>query len=192
MSTSLLSQSDIFAASVSLGRGIFCGVYFLLMDEDVVYVGGSNTLLSRLATHIRKRAMKFNRIAFVKCDRRDVWTTEKAYIKAFDPIYNRRSGAPDGRSVLSVPRGRPAYVDDGHEFMTREEVAGYLSLRGIFTTSENLAGMAHRGTGPQHYRITQSRDVLYKRAEVEGWLAAKYPACVRDSAQQPLLSGKGS
>lgn len=57
------------------------------------------------------------------------------------------------------------------EFMTTEEVAELCRV-----DSATVRWWRHVGRGPHSFRLAQSRRVLYRRADVEQWLAEAYEA----------------
>jgi hypothetical protein len=66
------------------------GVYFLLSGERIVYVGRSNSILSRIATHSQKGVIEFDSFHFVKAEGLEQERLEALYICTFKPIYNTR------------------------------------------------------------------------------------------------------
>ena len=64
-------------------------VYFLLRDQQVVYVGSSNSLAKRVIDHIDE-GMKFERVLWVPADERTYRTQEATFIRLLQPIDNIR------------------------------------------------------------------------------------------------------
>lgn len=62
-------------------------VYFLVLREEVVYVGQSVNLLSRLATHQFDKL--FDRVFFINVPAESILEIEAALIKKFKPKYNK-------------------------------------------------------------------------------------------------------
>lgn len=62
-----------------------CFVYFLLQNDEVVYVGQTHKGLTRPLQHTDK---VFNRIKIIYCDPRFLDLTEDVYIEKYKPIYN--------------------------------------------------------------------------------------------------------
>lgn len=56
---------------------------------------------------------------------------------------------------------------DKSEFLTPEQLAAV-----IRSTTESLAQMRFRGTGPRFVRVTR-RTILYRRADVDAWLQSR-------------------
>lgn len=65
-----------------------CGVYFLLQDEDIVYVGQSINVLTRLAEHFRASLKQFNRVFVIECKAAELNHLEAMYIDKFRPKFN--------------------------------------------------------------------------------------------------------
>ncbi len=79
----LMRPDEISAASLSWEKT--CGVYFLLDGSDVVYVGQSKNVFSRIAEHRDKR---FDRYAYVPCEEVSLDTLESFYIYMLRPKLN--------------------------------------------------------------------------------------------------------
>ena len=76
--------------------GEYCGVYFLICDDEIVYVGKSVNIKSRLDQHSmdEHRNKNFNKYYVVLCDPKEVNSLEAYYILKFRPKYN-----------IAIPRG---------------------------------------------------------------------------------------
>lgn len=70
--------------------GSTCGVYVLLDGEEVVYVGQSGTMATRIENHIQGGLKIFDRFAIIPCSPADLTVTEAAYIRKYQPRYNRK------------------------------------------------------------------------------------------------------
>lgn len=64
------------------------------------------------------------------------------------------------------------------DYLTRSRAAEHLTARGIPTTAQALADLAHRRTGPR-YAIVRGRAV-YRTADLDQWLAQHFE---RDAQQ---------
>lgn len=62
-----------------------CFVYFLLQNDEVVYVGQTHKGLTRPLQHTDK---VFDRIKIIYCDSRFLDLTEDVYIEKYKPVYN--------------------------------------------------------------------------------------------------------
>lgn len=77
-----------------------CGVYFLIKNDEIVYVGRTADLVRRLETH--KRWKDFDRVFYIECPREELNELEKRYIRKF---------APPGQKIPKEPKPeKPAWV----------------------------------------------------------------------------------
>ena len=79
----LLSAEEIARGALPWTRS--CGVYFLLEGDEVVYVGQSVHVYSRIGQHTDKR---FDRYAFVPCAAEKLDILESLYIHCLRPKLN--------------------------------------------------------------------------------------------------------
>jgi hypothetical protein len=70
-------------------RRLKCGVYFLIKDEQVVYVGQSINITQRIAEHTKTK--DFDTFTYVQCKREDLNRIEALYITKLKPKYNYNS-----------------------------------------------------------------------------------------------------
>jgi hypothetical protein len=68
-----------------------CGIYFLIADNDVIYVGQSIDVFGRISRH-RRDGREFDAYAYLPCDKARLDATEAAYIMAFMPWLNLALG----------------------------------------------------------------------------------------------------
>lgn len=81
-----LSVSEITEKAIEIGHD--CGVYFLLLNGTIVYVGQSINCYSRITGHVLDGLKKFDSFSFVQVRKNDLDLVELAYIKKFNPFYN--------------------------------------------------------------------------------------------------------
>src|SRR5687768_14805861 len=65
------------------------GIYFLWHDDAIVYVGQSKNVSKRLVDHMMDRLKAFERVSFQPCPRKELLKTERYFIEALLPKYNR-------------------------------------------------------------------------------------------------------
>jgi len=80
---SLLREDEIADAAMPLKND--CGVYFLLKGRQVVYVGQSVSIYSRIGSHTDK---EFDRYAYIPCERDMLDKLESLYIHCLRPPLN--------------------------------------------------------------------------------------------------------
>ena len=61
-------------------------IYFLLKDDEIVYVGKTNNGFKRICQHYKK---DFNKYIFIKTDKNELDYYEDFYIMKYQPKYNR-------------------------------------------------------------------------------------------------------
>jgi len=65
----------------------YAGIYFLIDCDEIVYVGQSHDVKSRLSTHSNSNK-NFNKYYFIKCQPEELNRLEAYYILKFRPKYN--------------------------------------------------------------------------------------------------------
>ena len=85
----------------TFSRDLFTGIYFLLDNEKVVYVGQTLSISSRIYDH-HKSSKKFNRFAWVRCKPELLNDWEGYYIGTFLPKYN--GGIPPNSHFMAFKR----------------------------------------------------------------------------------------
>lgn len=66
---------------------ILCGVYFLVKDNSVIYIGQSSNIINRLTGHKEKN---HDSVFYILCKKEDLLKLESHYIIAFNPILNKK------------------------------------------------------------------------------------------------------
>lgn len=81
--------SEVLSAAIPLKN--LSGIYFLIKNRDVVYVGQSVNVLHRIGRH-KLEERDFDGYAFMECAREDMNRLEALYIDAFIPEMNMAFG----------------------------------------------------------------------------------------------------
>ncbi len=84
----LLNWGEVL--DVSLDVTSYCGIYFLIKDIKIVYVGKSLNVIRRIGQHPDK---SFDRFAWVLCKPEQLDHLERDYINQFSPPLNVMSNA---------------------------------------------------------------------------------------------------
>lgn len=79
----LLQEDQIVKGSISIDS--LSGVYFLIKQEKVVYVGQSCNIFNRIAGHSSK---DFDSFAYIKCEKQHLDKLESMYIHFLHPELN--------------------------------------------------------------------------------------------------------
>ena len=68
-------------------RAVIAGIYCLLNDDEIVYIGQSNSVIRRVGFHLGQNRKKFNQFSYIELSgRRD--DLEYELIERFQPKYN--------------------------------------------------------------------------------------------------------
>jgi len=79
-----------------------CGVYFLIDNYSIVYVGQSTNVFARIMSHRNEQYSKkvFDRYAYIPCPKEVLDLVESIYIMMFTPKYN---GGQNGNPLAGLP-----------------------------------------------------------------------------------------
>jgi len=103
----LLSHRQVANSAVEWKwRDDLCGVYFLILAGQIVYVGQSTNILRRVGAHARTGRIKFDSVSWTECENRHLHRLERAYINLFDPPENRKPFTPTVLETSLAPRRR--------------------------------------------------------------------------------------
>lgn len=70
------------------------GVYFLFLNDEIVYIGQSGNIYSRVQQHVRLKEKNFNKVFYQVIPKGiDILAVEKQYILQFRPKYNYETTA---------------------------------------------------------------------------------------------------
>lgn len=69
-----------------------CGIYFLVSNKEIIYIGQSNLIPRRIFQH-RDNLVEFDSLTWFECPELFLSTIESYYIARIRPRFNR--GAPD-------------------------------------------------------------------------------------------------
>jgi hypothetical protein len=105
-----LTQSQISAIAVHRKHADIGGqgIYFLLLGEQIVYVGISNQISARVIMHIRDGEKTFDRVAIIQAPEFIAKFMEAIYYEILRPEHNVRPERFYGEShrLLSMARKR--------------------------------------------------------------------------------------
>lgn len=92
----LLNHGEILSLQTSVRR--YCGIYFLILNGEIVYVGQSINIWSRIDSH--RADKEFDGIAFEQCEEADLNRMEILYIEKYNPTLNRSKSSYSRRPGL--------------------------------------------------------------------------------------------
>lgn len=82
-----------------------CGIYFLLRQDKIVYIGQSVDCFSRVLTHTRDASKDFNRACYFPVSRDELNNIEETLIALFKPEHNSRgikNHSDDSLAILNT------------------------------------------------------------------------------------------
>lgn len=82
---------DVLASAAPASS--FTGIYFLIFQQDVVYVGQSIDVLGRISRH-KREGKEFDSYSYILCQPEKLNELESAYIASFMPWLNFTLGRP--------------------------------------------------------------------------------------------------
>lgn len=85
-----IPESEILATAVPAAT--MCGVYFLILRAEVVYVGQSIDVFGRLSRHLKTGRIPFDCFNIMPCAVEDLDDLEAQYIAAIVPRHNKSLG----------------------------------------------------------------------------------------------------
>lgn len=71
---------------------LISGVYFLVYEGVIVYVGKSTDVVARISTHVKEDIKLFQNAFFINVPEKDLSRVESAFIHVLKPYYNERPG----------------------------------------------------------------------------------------------------
>lgn len=92
----ILTAQDIIESSRPFKK--ICGVYFIISGSQIIYVGQSVDVLSRIGGH--ENHWEFDAYSFVECTQEKLDLIESIYIHLFNPPLN--GDGPDGNKFAPV------------------------------------------------------------------------------------------
>lgn len=150
-----------------------CGVYLLIKNEEIVYVGQSINVDRRVKDHATHKS--FDRVALVPCQREKLIPLEADYIRVFNPRLN-----------IVRPMGGDWVEIDDFVFSINTRIQG----------SEKLTEKALLETNDLMVLDILGERCVHRTREIESLLLEQYTAALGHAtgpalAQQSSSSGEG-
>ena len=82
----LLDYDDILCRAMKYKKKV--GIYFLISDLEIIYIGQSINIHSRIGTHCREGFKSFDKVSYIECSENDLNRLETKYIYKFQPKHN--------------------------------------------------------------------------------------------------------
>ena len=96
----LATKAKIIEAASSFDRET--GVYFLLNKGEIVYIGQSVHVRTRVDMHRQEKKIEFDAVAYVLCDKKDLDFLESMYIYKFSPCCNGNTQQGSKAAPVSI------------------------------------------------------------------------------------------
>ena len=87
--------------SLDIENMLHCGVYFLLLEGEIVYIGRSVNIYSRVSTHLYEKTKVFDEVKFIECDKKHLEELEYTCINKFKPRLNKVGGRFDNHEKFN-------------------------------------------------------------------------------------------
>ena len=112
----MLIEREIVKAASPINTSDYCGVYFLVKGDRVVYVGQSINILVRVREHSKHK--DFDSFSFIRCEKKKLDVLESLYIHALRPEQQGWSGALRHK-IMSAPYSFNQLVEMTHDSKER-------------------------------------------------------------------------
>ncbi|WP_431129688.1 hypothetical protein [Flagellimonas flava] len=86
-------KEEIVGMSVK-NKVVVSGVYFLIREKEIIYIGSGRDVHSRIRMHSKNRRMRFSHYTILEMSKKKRLLMEKQYIEKFRPLFNFMSN-PD-------------------------------------------------------------------------------------------------
>lgn len=125
-----------------------CGVYFLFRHGVIVYVGQSIDVPVRISQHKIKRDKDFDEYSFIRIPNNKLDSTERYYINAHNPTYNKTKGNKKSKvshidSRYGITDKEPAYTPYVHTSKYKRKVSR--KNKGKLSSPSKMLGDLTRG-----------------------------------------------
>lgn len=82
-----LTKEEILKNKKPIPKSALSGVYFLINNNEIVYIGSSYSILNRVTTHLKENKIIFDNYFYIVC--KDYLIQESKYILIFKPKFNK-------------------------------------------------------------------------------------------------------
>lgn len=94
------ASKELLLLKRQISKEALKGIYFLLQDDDVVYIGKTITGVTRIYQHVGKK--KFNHYCFINMPdltEKELYSVEAKYILKYEPTLNKMFGKGDNNYI---------------------------------------------------------------------------------------------
>lgn len=85
----LLTKEELLENSFDANHSKLCGIYFLIKNNEIIYIGQSVNILQRLFEHRVKKPHE--RFSYIECEVDKLNLLESLYIHKFNPVGNGKN-----------------------------------------------------------------------------------------------------
>jgi len=111
----LKSKTEILKGATPINS--LSGIYFLMSNNEIVYVGQSKNIYARIHSHSTSK--KFDSVSWVLCDATERSAMETAYIMLYEPKLN---GRIPQTGMISTPIKLQDFISD-YFYKESQEIA---------------------------------------------------------------------
>jgi len=139
-----LWTTDAILANRQLVRHAFPGIYFLIRDGEIVYVGQSTcNILERIVSHLRNKDFDSFTVIHMTSDV-DLNAVEAAYVYALRPEYNKSMPPGSPHVSLQTLQKRLGLTWDETGYLVNQsgiqaDADGYYDIRDLKSYVEGLS-----------------------------------------------------
>ncbi|ACT52088.1 LuxR C-terminal-related transcriptional regulator [Methylovorus glucosotrophus] len=136
----LFPLEEIIHTSMHIDSIIICGIYFLIQDSVVVYIGQSTDVLARLKAHRMAKLIQFTSVTIIPAERKLLNELEKRYIVHLVPIHNQVHKKTAEKKLLEdqIKKLDPTFSDSALSMIEIEVLRCYLAGDSLYSIGEDL------------------------------------------------------
>lgn len=126
-------EQEIIDALYAHRKRSASGIYYLIDNDEIVYIGQSIRVYGRVLTHIKERSKQFNRFAWISIKAEQLNVSEAAQIVAHNPKYNRWALLPSNDLYMTMTQIKSKYGAERKEIMktVRENNIRSIAINGV-------------------------------------------------------------
>jgi len=123
-----IRKAVLEAAGKNFCRIRLRGIYFLVLKNQIVYIGQSVDIAGRINQHISEGAKEFDSVSYIPIENEALDSVERSLISLFQPAFNRQGIRPAVAPLEQVPLFDDVLVAEGVDEFEQELVAACRSL----------------------------------------------------------------
>jgi len=156
---------EFIRSKMSLIEENTSGIYFLMYNEKIVYVGKSKNIRIRIHQHISGKTKVFNDFKFILCDENLLESTELSYIYHYDPIFNKKDSLTDGIDIKVFCDNNSIYyeeIEKNSNYNSSRKISKQLTMKEANLTERQYTYM--RDKNPKRLELIK-KGILYEQIE---------------------------